>query len=80
MQDNAGSHCEFNELLTFIKPFSMLNSPWAHLLKRGSSRFSCLLTMCSRKDKNFASITLPSPDVVEVALQDKWFAQCRIQG
>ena len=55
-------------------------SPWAHLLKRGSSRFSCLLTMCPRKDKNFASITLPSPDVVEVALQDKWFAQGRIQG
>ena len=55
-------------------------SPWAHLSNMGSSRFSCLFTMCPRNDQNVAKITLPSPDEVEVALQDRWLAQGHIQG
>lgn len=50
-----------------------ISSPWAHLLNRGFSRSSCLLTIWPRKDLNFARITLPFPLGVVVALQCKWF-------
>ena len=41
-------------------------SPWAHLLKRGSSSPVCLLVMWLRKDLNFAQIILPLSQVVDV--------------
>ena len=55
-------------------------SPCAQLSKIGSSRFLCLSIIWPRKDTNLANMTLPSPDEVEVALQDRWFSQGRIQS
>ena len=50
-----------------------LISPWAHLLKRGSSKSECLLTMWLRNNLNLAQMIFPFPLGVVVALQWRWF-------
>lgn len=55
-------------------------SPWAHLLKRGSSKSECLLTMWLKNDLNLAQMIFPFPLGVVVALQWRWFVHGFIQS
>ena len=73
----AFSGCMFNNVRLSSHSLCSI-SPCAHLLKRGSSKSSCLSTIWPRKDLNFAKIMRPSPEGVEVALQLRWFSQGRI--
>ena len=46
---------------------------WAHMLKSGSSRLTCLSMTWLKNDLNFAEIISPFPDGVDVALHIRWF-------